>query len=51
MEEERLLKDYKEKYDFLVASGCLNCSSSIVDSIYSPFECEEKQKQSWELKV
>lgn len=51
IEEERLLKEYKERYDFLVASGCLNCSSSVVDSIYILFDSDERQKQSWELKA
>lgn len=50
-EEERILKELKERYDFLLASGCLNCSSSVVDSIYVSFDLDEKQRQSWDLKL
>lgn len=46
-EEEKVLRETKEKFDILVASECVFCGPSVVDSISIGFELDSDEKASW----
>jgi hypothetical protein len=48
-EEGEMLKKSKEQFDLMVASECVLCGPSIVDSIQLGFELLPTEKDSWAL--
>ncbi|CAD8189069.1 unnamed protein product [Paramecium octaurelia] len=48
-DEEKLLRETKDKFDKIVASECIFCGPKVVDSIQFGFELDAREKDTWSI--